>query len=720
MIVDLGTVTPGSTLRVTFDSYSGTDGSSITMTNFAVSDILIYKDGSTTERASTSGYTATTDFDSKTGKQFVAIDLADNTTAGFYAAGSEYLVAIDTVTIDGAATGGWLARFKIGYEGASLNTTIATLSTQTSFTLTNGPAEDDALNGRWAIIHDVASSVQCTWVQILDYTGSTKTVTLAAAGTYTAAATDNFSLMGPMPVQATVIGRTLDVTATGAAGVDWGNVENPTTTLTLSGTTVKTATDVETDTQDIQSRIPAALVGGRIDANMGAISTDSVAADNAESFFDGTGYAGTGNVIPTVTTLTNAPSDSSGVTTLLSRLSSARAGYLDNLSAGAVALASSLSTLQSDVTTLLGRITSTLFSGITSLGQWLGLFAGKQTGNSTARTEIRATGAGSGTFDETTDSLEALRDRGDAAWVTGGGGSISDIINIIPLIPQSVDLANTATWRIGFALTNAVDDLPTTAEITPGTITIDRKAIGGTTWSNVVNAAACSEAAGLIYYDQAFASGSGFAEGDSIRITLADQIVTVSANDYEITGTGGRIFYTEIRQTMRGTDGANTSSPPSAATIASQVRTELATELARIDAAISSRLATSGYTVPLDASGTRSALGMASANLDTQIASLDTLLDTAIAAIAALNNLSAAQVLTQVNSALDTAISELGVGAPTATPTLRTGLMLLYMALRNRTTTTSSTQTIQNNAGTTIASATVSDDGTTFTKAEFA
>ncbi|GEM_PF-4109216 len=39
----------------------------------------------------------------------------------------------------------------------------------------------------------------------------------------------------------------------------------------------------------------------------------------------------TGVTIPTVTTLTNAPSDSSGVTTLLSRLSATRAGYLDYL-----------------------------------------------------------------------------------------------------------------------------------------------------------------------------------------------------------------------------------------------------------------------------------------------------------------------------------------------------------------------------------------------------
>lgn len=132
-------------------------------------------------------------------------------------------------------------------------------------------------------------------------------------------------------------------------------------------------------------------------------------------------------LVDTATTLTNAPTDSAGTTTLLSRLSSARAGYLDNLSAGAVALASSLSTLQTDVTTLLGRITSTLFSGITSLAQWLGLIAGKQTGNSTARTELRATGAGSGTYDETTDSQEAIRDNmgtaqtGDAYAIVNNG-----------------------------------------------------------------------------------------------------------------------------------------------------------------------------------------------------------------------------------------------------------------------------------------------------------
>lgn len=39
--------------------------------------------------------------------------------------------------------------------------------------------------------------------------------------------------------------------------------------------------------------------------NVTQISGDATAADNAESFFDGTGYAGTNNVIPTVSTVTN-------------------------------------------------------------------------------------------------------------------------------------------------------------------------------------------------------------------------------------------------------------------------------------------------------------------------------------------------------------------------------------------------------------------------------
>ena len=56
--------------------------------------------------------------------------------------------------------------------------------------------------------------------------------------------------------------------------------------------------------------------------------------------------------------------------------------------------------------------------GITLLNEWLGAMAGKQNADSTALTEIKATGAASGTYDPNTDSTEALRDLTGASVTT--------------------------------------------------------------------------------------------------------------------------------------------------------------------------------------------------------------------------------------------------------------------------------------------------------------
>jgi len=64
-------------------------------------------------------------------------------------------------------------------------------------------------------------------------------------------------------------------------------------------------------------------------------------------------------------------------------------------------------------------------------------------------------------------------------------------------------------------------------------------------------------------------------------------------------------------------------------------------------------------------------------------------------------------------------IPELGVGAPAASPTLKTSIMLLYMALRNQNEGTSILSTITNDAGVTICSAVLDDDGVTYTKSEY-
>lgn len=74
----------------------------------------------------------------------------------------------------------------------------------------------------------------------------------------------------------TTTGRSILTAADGSVAPDWANVKSPTTTVNLSGTTVKTATDVETDTADIQTRLPAALSSGRMDSSVGAMASDVI------------------------------------------------------------------------------------------------------------------------------------------------------------------------------------------------------------------------------------------------------------------------------------------------------------------------------------------------------------------------------------------------------------------------------------------------------------
>jgi hypothetical protein len=59
----------------------------------------------------------------------------------------------------------------------------------------------------------------------------------------------------------TTAGRTLDVTATGAAGIDWGNVENPTTAVNLSGTNIDPDQVVASVTGAVGSVTDAASFG---------------------------------------------------------------------------------------------------------------------------------------------------------------------------------------------------------------------------------------------------------------------------------------------------------------------------------------------------------------------------------------------------------------------------------------------------------------------------
>lgn len=373
------------------------------MSGLAVTDVEIYRGNSVTQRASDNGITLVDtdgiDIDGQTGFQGFEISLADNSDAGFYGQGHEFWVYVNSVTINSQTVAVLADHFVICHEGAILDTTIASLSSQTSFTLTDGPAEDDAINGMWVAIHDVASAVQKAIAVISDYTGSSKTVTLAAAPTFTIAATDNISVMGPMPLQPTV-----------------GAIQSP-------GRTLSVGTD------------------NAAQADVLKVSTSATAADNLESaalnYSATRGLAGTALPAAAAGSAGGLPTDSAGKTSF-NDLSQANVRTAVGLASANIDTQFGLVATAANLATLAAK-----FTGITLLAEWLGLIAGKQTGNSTARTELRATGAGSGTFDETTDSLEAGRDNVGTA---GAGLTAADdaVISAIGAL-NNISSANVKT-----------------------------------------------------------------------------------------------------------------------------------------------------------------------------------------------------------------------------------------------------------------------------------
>ena len=100
-------------------------------------------------------------------------------------------VNIDLTSIDNNVYAGGLDELNI--------TTIATLASQTSFTLTGGSANDNAYNGCSIIFRNATTATQKCVGVIQDYVGSTKTVTLFAdPGVFTIAAGDYVTIMEPV------------------------------------------------------------------------------------------------------------------------------------------------------------------------------------------------------------------------------------------------------------------------------------------------------------------------------------------------------------------------------------------------------------------------------------------------------------------------------------------------------------------------------------------
>ena len=180
-----GDFTTSNTVYILFDTFDSNDPSaSVTITGLALADILIYKNGSVTERSSTAGFTLLDtdgiDFDTKTGIHGFSIDLSDNTDAGFYAAGGEYTIVVSSITVDAATVSFVAGSFSIERTGGAL-----------------------------ALLKDASFGLD-------------------------------------QLVRSTTPANTLDIEAGGTAGIDWANIANKTTAVDLSGTDIQLADTVTT------------------------------------------------------------------------------------------------------------------------------------------------------------------------------------------------------------------------------------------------------------------------------------------------------------------------------------------------------------------------------------------------------------------------------------------------------------------------------------------
>lgn len=106
-----------------------------------------------------------------------------------------------------------------------VSTTIATVTSQTVFVLTDGSADDDAYNDQLVVITDASTSTQKSRGIVSDYVGATKTVTLRAAPGFTIATGDGVAIIA--------IGS--DVSSTQLAGAVSSAVAIAGVTTTVTG-----------------------------------------------------------------------------------------------------------------------------------------------------------------------------------------------------------------------------------------------------------------------------------------------------------------------------------------------------------------------------------------------------------------------------------------------------------------------------------------------------
>lgn len=237
--------------------------------------VAAYPDNSTTEV--TAGITLTVDFDSRTGLNNIRVVA---TSGNGYAAGSTYALVITAGTVDGVSVVGEVvgvftlergAAFgRLGAPaGASVSADIAAIQADTDNLQTRVPAA--LVSGR------MDSSVGAMAANVLTATAINADAITAAkvadgtidAATFAAGAINAAAIAADAITAAKIATNAIDADALATDAV---------TEIQAGLATSAALATVQADTDDIQTRLPAALVGGRMDSSVGAMAANTVTA----------------------------------------------------------------------------------------------------------------------------------------------------------------------------------------------------------------------------------------------------------------------------------------------------------------------------------------------------------------------------------------------------------------------------------------------------------
>ena len=158
-----GDINEDATIELAFNTFDS-DGASVTVTDFASTDVHVHKDGNVAQ--SNAGVTIAIDFDGITGNHLIIIDTSAD---AFYATGSNYEVRVEGITVDAQTINAFIGafsienRYMVGTDGAitsltpitsdkdSYKATSVTVSDKTGFSLSTA--------GILAIWHQAAAAI---------------------------------------------------------------------------------------------------------------------------------------------------------------------------------------------------------------------------------------------------------------------------------------------------------------------------------------------------------------------------------------------------------------------------------------------------------------------------------------------------------------------------------------------------------------------------------